>query len=119
MIRKFVEARESAQDRVTLWGSGDASREFIYVDDVARALLPRSNVRQTNGAERADFAPSRPTRKTPNPLYLRALRNITPYYPNDPKRVDNPKVAGSNPAPAIEKAPLQAGFVIDAELALG
>lgn len=39
MIRKFVEARDSAQDRVMLWGSGDASREFIYVDDVARALL--------------------------------------------------------------------------------
>jgi GDP-L-fucose synthase len=39
MIRKFVEARNSAQERLTLWGSGEASREFIYVDDVARALL--------------------------------------------------------------------------------
>jgi len=39
MIRKLVEARESGQARVTLWGSGEPSREFIYVDDVARALL--------------------------------------------------------------------------------
>jgi GDP-L-fucose synthase len=39
MIRKFVEARDAAQERVTLWGSGEPSREFIYVDDVARALL--------------------------------------------------------------------------------
>jgi len=39
MIRKFVEARDAGQERVTLWGSGEPSREFIYVDDVARALL--------------------------------------------------------------------------------
>jgi GDP-L-fucose synthase len=39
MIRKFVEARDGAQERVTMWGSGEASREFIYVDDVAQALL--------------------------------------------------------------------------------
>lgn len=39
MIRKFVEAREDGRERVELWGSGEASREFIYVDDVARAML--------------------------------------------------------------------------------
>jgi GDP-L-fucose synthase len=39
MIRKFIEAREAGDERVTLWGSGNPSREFLYVDDAARALL--------------------------------------------------------------------------------
>ncbi|MBJ7244350.1 MAG: GDP-L-fucose synthase [Solirubrobacteraceae bacterium] len=38
MIRKYVEARESG-GTVTLWGTGSASREFLYVDDASRALL--------------------------------------------------------------------------------
>jgi GDP-L-fucose synthase len=39
MIRKFVEAAERGDDKVILWGTGSASREFLYVDDGARALL--------------------------------------------------------------------------------
>jgi GDP-L-fucose synthase len=39
MIRKFVEAAESGADQVTLWGTGEPSREFLYVDDAARALV--------------------------------------------------------------------------------
>ncbi len=39
MIRKYVEAKDRGEDTVTLWGSGEPSREFLYVDDAARALL--------------------------------------------------------------------------------
>jgi GDP-L-fucose synthase len=39
MIRKFVEAREENAEQVVLWGSGNPSREFLYVDDAARGLL--------------------------------------------------------------------------------
>jgi GDP-L-fucose synthase len=39
MIRKYVEARERGDERVVLWGTGSPSREFLYVDDAARALL--------------------------------------------------------------------------------
>lgn len=39
MIRKFHEARESRAAQVVMWGSGSPSREFLYVDDAARALL--------------------------------------------------------------------------------
>jgi len=39
MIRKFVEARERGDSEVGLWGTGNASREFLYVADAARALL--------------------------------------------------------------------------------
>jgi GDP-L-fucose synthase len=35
LIRKFVEAREDGANRVTLWGTGSATREFLYVQDAA------------------------------------------------------------------------------------
>ncbi len=38
MVRKFVEATESGTEAVTLWGTGSASREFLYVEDAARAI---------------------------------------------------------------------------------
>jgi GDP-L-fucose synthase len=39
LIRKFVEAKESGSNKVTVWGTGKPSREFLYVDDAARALV--------------------------------------------------------------------------------
>jgi GDP-L-fucose synthase len=39
MIRKFVEAHDRGGEPVTLWGTGSASREFLYVEDAARALV--------------------------------------------------------------------------------
>jgi GDP-L-fucose synthase len=39
MVRKFVEAAERGDEQVVLWGTGNPSREFLYVDDAARALL--------------------------------------------------------------------------------
>ena len=39
MIRKFVEAVDDDRPEVVLWGTGKPSREFLYVDDAARALL--------------------------------------------------------------------------------
>lgn len=38
LIRKFVEAKESGEDSVTLWGTGKATREFLYVEDAARGI---------------------------------------------------------------------------------
>jgi len=39
MIRKFHEARLNQSPTVTLWGTGKALREFLYVDDLADACL--------------------------------------------------------------------------------
>ena len=39
LIRKFHEAKVNQQAYVTLWGTGSALREFLYVDDLAQALL--------------------------------------------------------------------------------
>ena len=34
-----MEAKEQRQSVVTLWGSGEATREFLYVDDAAEAVV--------------------------------------------------------------------------------
>ena len=39
MIRKFVEAEREGHEEVVIWGSGKASREFLYVEDAAYAIL--------------------------------------------------------------------------------
>lgn len=39
MIRKFIEAKRQGSPRVELWGTGAASREFLYVDDAARGIV--------------------------------------------------------------------------------
>ena len=39
VIRKCVEARKRGEPRITAWGSGEVSREFLYVHDAAEAIL--------------------------------------------------------------------------------
>lgn len=39
LIRRMVEARRDGTAELPVWGTGNASREFLYVDDAARALL--------------------------------------------------------------------------------
>jgi len=39
LMRKFHEAKVSGTDSVTLWGSGQPKREFLHVDDLAKAVL--------------------------------------------------------------------------------
>ena len=39
LIRKFHEAKINNHSEVVLWGSGEPLREFLYVDDLAEAIL--------------------------------------------------------------------------------
>lgn len=39
LVRRMVEARQADAPELQVWGTGNASREFLYVDDAARALL--------------------------------------------------------------------------------
>ncbi|MCK8517522.1 GDP-L-fucose synthase family protein [Methanoculleus sp. 7T] len=38
LIKKFVEAVETGAESVEVWGTGAASREFLYVDDAAEGI---------------------------------------------------------------------------------
>lgn len=39
LIRKCIEARNRRDRSITVWGTGSATREFLYVDDCARAIV--------------------------------------------------------------------------------
>jgi GDP-L-fucose synthase len=39
LIKKAVDARERGDDAIEVWGTGKASREFLYVDDAAEGIV--------------------------------------------------------------------------------
>jgi GDP-L-fucose synthase len=39
LIKKFVEAKEKNKKKVVVWGTGKATREFLYVKDCVRAII--------------------------------------------------------------------------------
>lgn len=49
LIRKFVAARDDGAPSVEVWGTGAASREFLYVDDAARGIVDATE--RYDGAE--------------------------------------------------------------------
>jgi GDP-L-fucose synthase len=49
LIKKCVEARDAGANHIDVWGTGSASREFLYVDDAARAIVLAAE--RYNGAE--------------------------------------------------------------------
>lgn len=38
LIRKFAEAKDRNEDKVVVWGTGEASREFLYVEDASEGI---------------------------------------------------------------------------------
>ena len=49
LIRKCVEAKENNGNEIVLWGDGSPTREFLYVDDAAEAIV--SAAERYDGAE--------------------------------------------------------------------
>jgi len=39
LIKRFVDATRKKQEEVVIWGTGKPTREFLYVEDAARAIL--------------------------------------------------------------------------------
>lgn len=39
LIKKFVDAKNTGAEHVEVWGTGAASREFLYVEDAAKAIV--------------------------------------------------------------------------------
>lgn len=49
LIKKCVEATESGADKIDVWGTGSASREYLYVEDAAKAIVLAAEIH--NGTE--------------------------------------------------------------------
>jgi len=64
LVKKCVEAKERGEDKVEVWGTGRASREYLYVDDAAEAIAL---------AVEADVAPG----TIPEPVNLGTDREVT------------------------------------------
>lgn len=47
LIRKFVEATDSNLSEVEVWGTGKATREFLYVDDAVKAIIDSINCNES------------------------------------------------------------------------
>ena len=39
IIKKFVDAKRSGAEKVVAWGTGEATREFLYVEDAAEGIV--------------------------------------------------------------------------------
>ena len=39
LIKKCVDAKEAGADHIDVWGTGSASREFLFVDDAAEGIV--------------------------------------------------------------------------------
>ncbi|UCC91841.1 MAG: GDP-L-fucose synthase [Candidatus Aenigmatarchaeota archaeon] len=39
LIQKMINAKEGGESKVVLWGTGNASREFLFVEDAANAII--------------------------------------------------------------------------------
>jgi GDP-L-fucose synthase len=44
LIRKFITARDEESPEVVAWGTGSASREFLFVEDAARAIVMATEI---------------------------------------------------------------------------
>src|SRR5712692_1101790 len=57
LIKKCIDAVESRAQRLEVWGTGSASREFLYVEDCARAIVLAAQ--RYNGADPVNIGSGR------------------------------------------------------------
>lgn len=57
LIKKFADAQRSEADHIVCWGTGRATREFLYVEDCAKAIVLATE--RYNGAEPVNIGAGR------------------------------------------------------------
>jgi GDP-L-fucose synthase len=57
LIKKFVDAIDAGERKVEVWGTGNATREFLYVDDAAAAIVAATE--QYDGADPVNLGTGR------------------------------------------------------------
>jgi len=76
LIRKFHEAKESDQKLVEVWGTGNARREFLHVDDMANACVFVMEVDETTYNENTEPMLSHINVGTGKDLTIRELAEL-------------------------------------------
>ena len=75
MIRRFHEAKLSGKTEVECWGTGNARRELIYVEDLADAYVDRNGLDLPLDPEARDIGPD-------PECIVRPIRSIDLYEEN-------------------------------------
>lgn len=74
LIKKFVEAKEQGRPEVEVWGSGSATREFLYVEDAAEGIV--LGTERYDGAEPVNLGSGR---EVPIKELAGLLKGLTAY----------------------------------------
>lgn len=86
LIRRFHEAKVNREPNVTIWGTGTPRREFLYVDDMARACVQLMSIDRTIFAEHTEPMRSHINVGTEADLSIKELAEIIKDvigYPGD------------------------------------
>ena len=87
LIKKCVDAKESGADHIDVWGTGAASREFLFVDDAAEGIALAAE--HYDGAEPVNLGTDeeRPIRElVPLIAESRRVRRRDPLGPDQARR---------------------------------
>lgn len=86
MIRRFSEAEKEGRPQVTCWGSGTATREFLFVDDAAEAIVDATYL--YDGDEPVNIGTGQEMRLSDVAAYIAALYGYTGNIVWDKSRPD-------------------------------
>jgi GDP-L-fucose synthase len=86
LIKKCVEAVEARDDHITCWGTGAASREFLYVADAAEGILLATE--RYDGAEPVNLGAGREIRIKDLAEKIAKLTGFTGEIRWDPSKPD-------------------------------
>ena len=88
LIKKCVEATERGDDKISVWGTGSASRDYLFADDAADAISARStiahNCRATQPWQQPRSHDPRDCRNNCSHCWLQGLTGVGPNTPRRP-----------------------------------
>ncbi len=87
LVRKCIEAHDRGDKQITAWGTGSASREFLYVEDCADGLIARDGKIRFAGADESRQRP-RDHHSRISPSWLRNWRGFKGKIVWDPTKPD-------------------------------
>ena len=100
LIKKFLEAHEGGETTVPVWGSGNATREFLYVTDAAEGIVIASE--NTTDANLSTWVPGRRSRfaiwRTSSLRRLAFKARLSGTLPNPMANRDAPLIRVARPS---------------------
>jgi GDP-L-fucose synthase len=110
LIKKCIDAREAGADHLEVWGTGNATREFLYVDDAAEGILRAAE--RYEGGEPVNLGANR---ETPIRELVELIGQVTGF--DGEIRWDTTKPDGQ-PRRCVDPSRAREAFGFEASMAL-